>query len=191
MKRILFVCACLALPATLHAQSNGSRGVEELRGTFPFNETINFTQQPAVNGSCGATLSGPVSSAQLTDTGTFTFDGRGGMSIQDAGTSTTVFPPTDASQVIPVSTSCTGTYTMLDEATVDMHYSCTQDKGASHFIVHTTGAVTPSTILLEARNNADGTPNITPYVVGEVTVGCSIAAENTVISRTAGFPPLR
>ncbi len=107
------------------------------------------------------------------------------MSIEDSGSSTTVFPPTQAEQVVPVTTSCTGKYTMLDSSTVDMHYSCTQDKGASHFVVHTTGAVTPFNILVEARNNPDGSLNITPYLVGDTIVACTYAAENTIISRTA------
>lgn len=104
--------------------------------------------------------------------------------MTDSGMFITVTPPTDASQVQPAAALCSGTYAMLDESTVDFHYTCSLDHGVSYFQVHTTGKVTNLNILVEAWNNPDGSLPVTPYIYGTTVVGCSYVAENTTISRT-------
>jgi hypothetical protein len=175
--RVLFI-GCLVLTAPLlFAQNN------ILNGNFPFNETITIVQQPAVNGACGTTLSGPVTSAFINDTGIWSFDGKGKVSITDSGLYITSNPPTDASQVVPEHASCSGTYSVSkDLSTVDFHYNCSTDGGISYFQVHTTGRITLTNILVEAWLNPDGSLPVIPYVYRGVIAGCSYLAEDTVVS---------
>lgn len=174
----LLLTGCLISAPMLLAQKNS-----DLKGNFPFNETIHIVQQAALNGACGNTLSGPVTSSIINDTGIWSFDGQGNVTIKDSGTFILSNPPTDASQVQPEAAICAGTYKLLDKDTVDFHYNCSTDNGASYFVVHTTGKITASNILVEAWNNPDGSLPVTPYVYGSTIVGCSYIAENTVISR--------
>ena len=136
-----------------------------------------------MNGACGTTLSGPVTEALVNDKGTWSFDGKGNVLILDSGMFISVNPPTDASEVAPVATTCKGTYQLLDKNTVDFHYNCSTDNFVSYFQVHTTGKITKSNILVEAWYNADGSLPVTPYVYGGTIVGCSYIGENTTIAR--------
>jgi hypothetical protein len=154
----------------------------QLKGSFPFNETLHIVQQPAVNGACGTSLSGPVTSSIYNDHGIWSFDGKGNVTISDSGIFMLVNPPTDASQIIPAASLCSGTYNVLDSSTVDFHYNCSVDGGASYFQVHTTGYYTKSSILVESWNNPDGSLPVTPYVLGGAVVGCDYVLENTTIS---------
>jgi hypothetical protein len=179
MKRLgLLVIGCFMSAPMLFAQNY------LLNGSFPFNETITIVQQPAVKGACGKTLSGPVSEAVIYDTGIWSFDGKGHVSIKDSGMFITVNPPTDASQVTPEAAKCEGTYEVLNRSTVDFHYDCSTDNGVSYFKVHTTGKITPTNILVEAWDNPDGSLPVIPYVYKGAIVGCSYLGENTVISKT-------
>jgi hypothetical protein len=177
----LLVLVSFALGSVLVAQN---APLSKLKGDFPFNETLHIVEQPAVGGVCGATLSGPVSMVIYNDTGIWSFDGKGNVHMTDSGMFINVVPPTDASQVTPAAATCSGTYAMLDESTVDFHYNCSLDHGASYFQVHTTGKVTNSNILVEAWVNPDGSLPVTPYIYGNTIVGCSYVGENTTISRT-------
>lgn len=172
---------CFAIPAVVFAQGNRN---EALHGDFPFNETIHIIQQAAVNGTCGKTLSGPVTSSIINDTGIWSFDGRGHVSIKDSGTFILVNPPTDASQVVPEAASCAGSYSVGNDNTVDLHYNCSTDGGNSYFMVHTKGIFTKTVLLVEAWDNPDGSLPVTPYIVGNTIVGCSYVAENTVAALT-------
>ncbi len=180
MKKLtLLLAGCLLFAPALFAQHNN-----ELKGNFPFNETIHVIQQPAVNGACGTSLSGPVSESIITDTGIWSFDGKGNVSIKDSGIFILVNPPTDASQVVPEAAQCVGTYNVLSKTVVDFHYKCSTDNFNSYFQVHTTGVITKTNILVEAWDNPDGSLPVTPYVYGNTIVGCSYIGENTVVSRT-------
>jgi hypothetical protein len=176
----LSLVMCLMSAPAIFAQDNG-----DLRGSFPFNETIHVVQQAAVNGACGTSLSGPVSSSIINDTGIWTFDGRGHMSVEDHGIEITQNPPTDASQVVGEAALCKGTYQVLDRRTVDLRYQCSLDNYVSYFQVHSIGSITPTNILVTVANNPDGSPAVTPYIYAGVTVGCSYVVENTVVSRTS------
>ena len=175
----LLAVACLTCASMASAQ----KSAYNLKGNFPFNETIHIVEQAAVNGACGTSLTGPVTEAIINDTGTWSFDGNGNMTIHDSGAMITSNPPTDASQVVPEAADCVGTYNFLNANTVDLHYNCSLDHFTSYFVVHTTGKVTKSNILVEAWDNADGSLPVTPYVYGGVTVGCSYVLENTTVSR--------
>ena len=175
----LTLVGCL-LPAPMLLAQNNS----DLKGTFPFNETIHIVQQGAVGGQCGTSLSGPVSTAVYNDTGYWTFDGKGNMWAQDHGTYVTVFPPTDASQVTGAGASCKGTYTIPETGKVYLHYKCSLDNWVSYFDVHSLGHLTGTTLLVETMSNSDGSPGVTPYVLKGATVGCSNVLENTVVSLT-------
>ena len=178
MKKILtLLVLSLSLATSLYAQKGN---VSKLKGDFPFNETLHIIQQPAVNGACGSALSGPVSEGIITDTGIWSFDGKGKVHINDSGTFITVNPPTDASQVVPEAAECKGTYSMIDDATVDLHYNCSTDNWNSYFVVHTTGRFTNNTLLVEVWHNADGSLEVTPYVYGNTVVACTYVLENTV-----------
>jgi hypothetical protein len=173
----LALATCLLSVPLVFCQNNAS-----LKGDFPFNETLHIVQQPAVNGQCGASLVGPVSTAIYNDQGIWSFDGKGNVHMTDSGTFMTVSTPTDASQVAPGAAQCYGTYNLLDSGTVDFHYKCSLDHFASYFQVHTTGRVTNTAILVEDWVKPDGTLEVTPYVYGTATVGCSYVLENTTIS---------
>ncbi|MGA2535127.1 MAG: hypothetical protein ABSF53_03860 [Terracidiphilus sp.] len=176
----LALVACLMPAPMLLAQ-------KELKGSFPFNETIHIVQQAATDGKCGTSLSGAVSSAIINDTGIWTFDGNGHMTIADHGAEITVNPPTDASQVVAEAAECKGSYSWLDKSTLDLHYRCSLDHFVSYFQVHSIGKVTPFNILVEVAANPDGTPGVSPYIYKGETVGCSNVLENTVVSLTG--PP--
>lgn len=182
----LALIGSLLLTSGLLAQSASAQHVSDadLKGSFPFNETIHIVQQAAVNGACGTSLSGPVTSSIINDTGTWTFDGKGNMSIVDAGVLIGTNPPTQASQVVGQAAQCYGTYHLLSKDMVDLHYNCSLDKGVSYFKVHSMGRITPFNILVNTVNNADGTPGVTPYIYGSAVVGCAYVAENTVVSLT-------
>lgn len=173
----MLLLASVCLSASVYAQ-NGN--VAQLKGDFPFNETLHIIQQPAVDGACGSTLSGPVSEGIITDTGIWSFDGKGNVHIMDSGTFITATPATDASQVVPEGAECKGTYSMIDNATVDLHYNCSTDNFNSYFVVHTTGRFTNNTLLVEVWHNADGSLQVTPYVFGNTVVACTYVIENTV-----------
>ncbi len=184
MLKTLLVVACFS--TTMFAQdiqSGHNTNPNRLKGDFPFNETIHIVQQPAVNGACGSSLSGPVTSSIITDTGIWSFDGKGHVKMHDSGIFILVNPPTDASQVQPEAAQCAGTYKLLDDTTVDFHYNCSTDNWTSYFVVHTTGKITPHNILVEAWDNPDGSLPVQPYVYGNTIVGCSYIGENTTISR--------
>jgi hypothetical protein len=170
---------CLLPAPMLLAQHNS-----DLKGNFPFNETIHIVQQPASGGKCGVSLSGPVSTALYNDTGYWFFDGKGNMSAQDHGVFVTVFPPTDASQVTGAAASCKGTYTIPEAGKVYLHYKCSLDNWISYFDVHSLGHLTGTTLLVETMSNSDGSPGVTPYVYNGATVGCSTVLENTTVSLT-------
>jgi hypothetical protein len=171
---------------TLSTASLAQSSVNALKGDFPFNETIHIIQQPAINRSCptsAANLTGSVSSSVLIDTGIFSFDGKGNLNIKDSGMLWPESQPLDPSQIVPVETSCTGTYNFLDATTVDLHYKCSSDNFASYFVVHTTGKVTQSNILVEVPHNSDGSLQVSPFVRGGYIASCAVVGENTVISR--------
>jgi len=181
----LLLAAHLLFAPMVLAQHNN-----DLKGNFPFNETIHviFQTNPPVNGACGATLSGPVTEAIITDTGIWSFDGKGNVTINDSGIFINPNPPTDASQVTPEGALCKGTYNVLDKSTVDFHYNCTTDNFATSFQVHTTGRITKSNILVEAWTNPGPPPSlpVTPLVLGtgNTALACNYIGENTTISRT-------
>jgi len=184
LKKIsLLLAGCLIFAPMLFAQHNG-----DLKGDFPFNETIHviFQTNPPVGGACGTTLTGPVTEAIITDTGIWSFDGKGHVNIKDSGIFISPNPPTDASQVTPEAATCKGTYNLLDKSTVDFHYNCTTDNFNTSFQVHTTGKITKSNILVEAWDNPDGSLPVTPLVLGtgSTALACTYIGENTTISRT-------
>ena len=118
-KLTLLLAGCLLSAPMLFAQHNS-----DLKGDFPFNETIHVIQQtnPPSGGACGATLTGPVTELIITDQGTWSFDGKGNVTIKDSGILITNNPPSDASQVVPEAAQCVGKYNLLDKSTVDFHY---------------------------------------------------------------------
>ena len=180
----LMLAGTLLFAPFLSAQGTSSKTYTnaDVKGSFPFNETIHIVQQPAVNGACGTSLSGPVTTAIINDTGTWTFDGKGNMSIVDQGVEITSNPPTDASQVVGAAAICSGTYNLLPKGILDLHYNCSLDHFVSYFQVHSLGKITPYNILITTVNNPDGTPGVTPYIYGSSVVGCSNVVENTVVS---------
>jgi hypothetical protein len=174
---VLTLVVCLLAAPFVFSQNNAS-----LQGDFPFNETLHIVQQPAVNGMCGSSLVGPVSTAIYNDQGIWSFDGKGNVHMTDSGTFITSAMPTDASQVVPSAAECYGTYNLLDSSTVDFHYKCSLDHFVSYFQVHTTGRVTNTSILVEDWVTPDGKLEVTPYVYGNTVVGCSYVLENTTMS---------
>jgi hypothetical protein len=138
--------------------------------------------QPAVNGNCGTSLSGAVQASTLVDTGYWKFESNGTFTINDTG-SLSATPTVNASQVMPTEASCSGTYTLAGSK-LAMSYSCTVN-GTTTFVVQSNGAVTPTAILVEAAENADGTLHVTPIISNGRIVSCGHLAENTVISRDA------
>ena len=175
----LLVAPVLALPA--FGQSRlGLQDPGQLVGTFPFNETLDITNQAAVNGICGTSLSGAVQTMRLTDTGFWTFDGKGNMSITDHG-SVATNPVTDASDVQPAAATCSGTYSVSGGTSLDLHYVCALNSAS--FVVHTRGVITPFNILVEAAANPDGSPLVGTVSVANKVVACSEVAEDTVVSR--------
>jgi hypothetical protein len=177
----LFIVGCCLLPGSLlFAQDNRLNQI--LQGSFPFNETIHIVQQAAVDGKCGTSLSGPVTESIINDQGMLTFDGKGGIKIEDKGEEITLNPPTDGSQVVGEAALCKGTYNLLDRHTVDLHYNCSLDHFASYFAVHSTAKLTDFNLLMKTALNSDGTPGVFPYVFNGVTVGCSYVVENTTAS---------
>ena len=176
---LLVAAGCMTLTSFAFAQNPNNK---KLKGDFPFNETVHIVQQAAVNGACGNTLQGPVTSSIVNDTGIISLDGKGNLMIKDSGTFILSNPPTDAAQVAPVATACSGAYSVSDDNIVDFHYNCSPDGGASYFKVHTKGRLTRTLLLMEAWDNPDGSLPVTPYIVGNAVVGCSYLAENTVVS---------
>ncbi len=178
--------AFMLVTTVLASSALGAPGPElqdlaQLSGTFPSNETLDITNQAAVNGLCGNALSGPVQTMRLTDTGFWTFDGKGGMSITDHG-SLAANPVIDASQVQPAAATCTGTYSISNGTALDLHYVCAL--GSTSFVVHTKGVITPFNILVEAAANPDGSLLVGTVSTANKVVACSEIAEDTVISRT-------
>jgi hypothetical protein len=175
--KTLLVVACLA--TTMLAQNTNPN---RLKGDFPFNETLQIIIGGTQGGSCPNVLTGPVSQSTLTNTGIWSFDGKGNVSIVDQGMLVQI-PSTDASQVTPSNAVCTGTYALLDADTVDFHYNCSTVPG-TYFQVHTTGKITPNNILVAVYHRPDGSLDVAPFYAGNTIVACTYVAENTVISRT-------
>jgi hypothetical protein len=176
LRRTLLVFVCFASAA--FAQNNSDR----LKGDFPFNENLQFATGSAQDGSCPHVLTGPVTQALVTNTGTWSFDGHGNLKIVDQGVLMEV-PSTDASQVTPINSVCKGTYRFLNDDTVDLHYNCSTSPG-SFFQVHTVGKITPDNILVAVQHTIDGSLEVTPLFVGGSIEACVYIAENTVIART-------
>lgn len=161
-------------------------GAHSLIGDYPFNETIQIARQPAIDETCpqsAADLAGPVTTSFVVDTGIWSFDGEGKVTIKDRGMLWSG-PTTTISQITPNLSDCEGNYDWLDSTTIDLHYKCTTDNFASYSVVHTTGKVTPNNILVEVPLNSDGSLPIIPFVSGGHIVACTVVTENTVISRT-------
>lgn len=171
---LLFVCTASAA----FAQNNSDR----LKGDFPFNENLQFATASAQDGTCPHVLTGPVTHSLVTNTGTWSFDGNGHLKIVDQGVLMQV-PSTDASQVTPINGVCKGTYRLLNDDTVDLHYNCSTSPG-SFFQVHTIGKITPDNILVAVEHRIDGSLEVTPLFVGGNIEACVYIAENTVIART-------
>jgi hypothetical protein len=171
---LLFVCSVSAA----FAQNNSDR----LKGDFPFNENLQFATASAQDGTCPHVLTGPVTQSLVTNTGTWSFDGDGHLKIVDQGVLMQV-PSTDASQVTPINGVCKGTYRLLNDDTVDLHYNCSTSPG-SFFQVHTIGKITPDNILVAVQHRIDGSLEVTPLFVGGNIEACVYIAENTVIART-------
>ena len=171
---LLFVCSASAA----FAQNNSDR----LKGDFPFNESLQFATASAQDGTCPHVLTGPVTQSLVTNTGTWSFDGDGHLKIVDQGVLMQV-PSTDASQVTPINAVCKGTYRLLNDDTVDLHYNCSTSPG-SFFQVHTIGKITPDNILVAVQHRIDGSLEVTPFFVGGNIEACVYIAENTVIART-------
>lgn len=127
-------------------------------------------------------MSGPVQASVLENTGIWSFDGAGHVSIVDQGILVQV-PAPDASKITPSNAVCSGTYTLLDANTVDFHYNCSAVPG-TYVKVHTMGKITPHNILVAVYLNPDGSLPVLPFYAGNAIVGCTYVAENTVISRT-------
>jgi hypothetical protein len=106
-----------------------------LKGDFPFNETLQIIIGGTQGGSCPNVLTGPVTQSTLTNTGIWSFDGKGNVSIVDQGMLVQI-PSTDASQVTPSNAVCTGTYALLDANTVDFHYNCSTVPGTVFSSAH-------------------------------------------------------
>ena len=183
-------CTLLLVVCLMFAPMVLAQHLNDLKGDFPFNETIHviFQSNAPVNGTCGATLTGPVTESVITDTGIWSFDGKGHVSIKDSGIFINPNPPTDAGQVTPEEALCTGTYNLLDKTTVDFHYNCSTDNFGTSSKVHTTGKITKSNILVEAWT-LPGPPAslpVTPLVLGtgNTALACTYIGENTTISRT-------
>jgi len=175
--KTLLLIACLA--TTMFAQNTNPN---RLKGDFPFNETLQIIIGGTQGGSCPNVLTGPVTQSTLTNTGIWSFDGKGHVNIVDQGMLVQV-PSTDASQVTPSNAVCSGTYNLLDADTVDFHYNCSTVPG-TFFQVHTTGKITQNNILVAVYHKPDGTLDVAPFYAGNTIVACTYVAENTVISRT-------
>ena len=178
-KTVTVVCLAVSLVAAVSAQNTNPN---RLKGDFPFNESLQIVFGSPVNGACPAALSGPVQQYVLQNTGTWSFDGAGNVHIVDQGMLIQV-PATNASQVSPSVSDCTGTYTLLDAETVDFHYNCSNAPG-TYFQVHTTGKITQNNILVANYHRPDGSLDITPFIAGGNVAACTYVSENTVISRT-------
>jgi hypothetical protein len=176
LRKALLVFVCFASAA--FAQNNSDR----LKGDFPFNENLQFATASAQDGTCPHVLTGPVTQSTATNTGIWSFDGAGNLKIVDQGVLMQV-PSTDASQVTPINGVCKGTYQLLDDDTVDLHYNCSTSPG-SHFQVHTIGKITPNNILVAVNHSIDGSLEVTPFFVGSTIEACVYIAENSVIART-------
>jgi len=176
LRKALLVFVCIASAA--FAQNNSDR----LKGDFPFNETLKFVTGSPQNGTCPHVLTGPVTQSVVTNTGVWSFDGAGNLKIVDQGVLMQV-PSTDASQVTPINGVCKGTYRLLDDDTVDLHYNCSTSPG-SFFQVHTIGKMTPTNILVAVDHRIDGSLEVTPFFVGGNIEACVYIAEDTVITRT-------
>jgi hypothetical protein len=178
------ILAALASSGAAHAASSNSI----LKGAFPFNETIIAAIAPAGPGqtSCGSTLATPVQQQlTLTNQGTWTFDGKGGMLAQDTGV-LTLLPGT--SQYMDVSysaASCPGTY-QVSGNTVTMTYTCSLAGGALQFDVQSVGQITASSILVAIPPASGGVMRILPeYLVtnGQRTLlACAVVGENTHVA---------
>jgi hypothetical protein len=176
---LLVAAGCITMTSFAFAQNRNNK---QLKGDFPFNETVHIIQQAAVNGACGKTLQGPVTSSIINDTGIISFDGKGNLTSKDSGIFILSNPPTDSTQVEPAVEACSGTYSVSNDNIVDLHYNCSPDGGASYFKVHTKGRFTRTLLLMEASANPDGSQPVNSYIVGNTVVGCSYLAENTVVS---------
>ncbi len=124
----------------------------------------------------------------LTNRGTWTFDGKGNLSISDDGVLTILPGSSQFLDVSPSHADCSGTYNVLPDNSVDMNYACAVAGGAIVFDkIHAVGRLTSAVMLVAVPNSPDGQLVLGPqYFVSGSTrtlIACTITAENTTIGR--------
>lgn len=118
----------------------------------------------------------------------WTFDGAGNLTISDNGILTTLPGQSQFTDVSASHADCSGTYQLMADDSVDMHYNCSVAGGIVQFAdIHTVGRITNGVILVASPNTPDGKPVIGPqYLVlggARQLLACIITAENTTIGR--------
>lgn len=167
----------------------------QLQGTYPFNETLIFGVAPVTDGSSNCSQSLPPGAIQqqltLTNHGMWTFDGAGHLTISDDGILTTLPGTNQFTDVSASHADCAGTYQLMSDGSVDMHYNCSVAGGLVQFAdIHTVDQITQANILVASPNTPDGKLVVGPqYLVingSRKLIACIITAENTTIGRLKG-----
>ena len=176
------------LAAGAPASGAQDKGNATLKGVFPFNETIIGVVAPATGGACPQTLAAGTISSQLmlTNQGTWTFDGKGGMDAEDTGVLVTVPGTGEAADVLASMASCPGTYTVNADHTVDMAYTCGLAGGYVKFVMQPHGVLTPTNMLVAIPPAAGGQTRVLSECVGGILAACAVIGENTNVVRVNG-----
>ncbi len=172
----------------------------QLKGTFPFNETIIAaiaTVPPS--GTCpksvtnGSTDLNVVQHFSLTNQGTWSFDGAGNVNMDDTGVQVTWTPYSSKVEVAASSASCKGNYSVNSDASIDFHYYCSlpnpSGSGYVTFDVTAKGFISKNIVQVSVPNSGPNQILVTPVyistlpytITGATPAGCSVVGENTTI----------
>jgi len=204
----LGLCACAGafLPFTDFvvgsARADNPNLNASVKGTYPFNETIIAGVATPVAGVCPAATPGQpypnvYQQLSLTNQGTWSFDGKGNVKMDDTGVE--VLVPGAGTHPVDVMYSeahCKGTYQVNANSTIDFHYYCSVPQPGNFWVtfdVTAKGIITPHTILVAVPPAPNATARVTPVyfgsneysINGASLVGCSVVGENTTISLTS------
>jgi len=192
----LVAATLVVLGATVAAQADGPSNAS-LKGTFPFNETIIAGIGPVPSGGQCPTDGAQLAITQhfsLTNQGTWAFDGRGHVHMDDTGVSVTVNATTTPLLAAGYSEAhCDGTYQVQDKSTVSMDYICSvpqPDGSQVQFDVHAVGVISAHMIQVAVPPAPGKKARVTPVHLantsGRFLIACSIVGENTTIAIDKG-----
>ncbi len=193
MRRMILAGGSVILLTMMSGVANAEEKLNNanLRGVFPFNETIIGAVAPTTAAACPTALSSSAQQLTLTNQGTWAFDGAGHMLAEDTGVLMTAPGQGGAFDVIASAATCPGTYNVQQDGTVQMVYTCSVPAGPGatvQFDVQSKGVLTPTNMLVAIPPATGGGTRVLNeyFTVGgtRTLIACVVIGENTNVVRT-------